>query len=359
LEQDGLQSVMTPVIPNHGSVYLFRSSSPIQRQYQLVRVGSVRDYAGRESRQLISPLVFRPVPGDVVINEVMYQPIAERYSNRPDQGEYVEIYNRSGLPLRMDGLYLHDRPDKTGAVRTLHPADAEQTTLKPDRYAVFYADTSTAFRKSRLYRAFPGSDPDESLFLRVDRLTLGLSTQGDEIYLASDGGIILDSLWYLPSWHNPGLPDIRGISLERIDFDLPTGDRSNWTSSASPDGGTPGYSNSAMARPGAPQGPGLLLVPNPFSPNGDGIDDHLVIHYDLDSPGYLIHARVFDRQGRHIRTLADGVIAGRYGKLLWDGRTDRGIMNRAGIYIIHMDAYDASSNRRRSFRAVAVLAVPL
>ena len=359
LGQEVLEPVITATTPAHGSVFRFRSFGPIQRQFQQVRVGSVRDYAGRESGVLVSPLTFPPEPGDVIINETMYQPIAERYSNRPDQGEYVEVYNRSGLPLQLEGVYLHDRPDKEGAVRKLQPVDGELAALKPDRYAVFYADTSTTFRQSRLSRAFPASDPGQALFLRIDRQTLGLSTQGDEIYVARDDGTVLDSLWYHPSWHNPSLPDVRGISLERIDFDIATGDRRNWTSSASPDGGTPGYSNTSMVPAGVAPAAGLLLTPNPFSPNGDGNNDHLVIHYELDSPDYMIHARVFDRQGRHIRTLADGIAAGRSGKLIWDGRSDRGIMNRAGIYIIHFEAYNASGNRRRSDRAVAVLAVPL
>ena len=359
MNHNPLIPVATENTPGHESVYLFRSDEAIERQFQTVHIGSVRDYAGRESTGLSSPLTFPPHSGDIIINEVMYQPIAERYSRRPDQGEYVEVYNRSGLPLQMDQVYLHDRPDKNGGTRKLHPVDSGLATLKPERYAVFYADTSSAFQNSRLSRAFPESDPRQALFFRIDRQTLGLSTQGDEIYVADEDYGVLDSLWYHPSWHSPNLPDVRGISLERINFVLPTGDRANWTSSTSPDGGTPGYPNSAMAPAGAAENPGLKLAPNPFSPNGDGMYDHLIIHYQLDGPDYLVHARVFDRQGRRVRTLANGMAAGRSGKLIWDGRTDRGIMNRAGIYIIHLEAYHSSQNQRRSYRAVAVLAFPL
>ncbi|TVQ74220.1 MAG: hypothetical protein EA363_02045 [Balneolaceae bacterium] len=348
---------------NYGSVFLFRSSEPIKRQFQMVRIASVTDYAGRPAVGLTSPLTFLPEPGDMVINEVMYQPIAARYSTRPDQSEYVEVYNRSGLPLQMDNVYLHDRPDKEGLVRKLLPAGNDLVTLMPEQYAVIFADTSHLFRETRLSRAFPLSDTGQALFLRVDRQTLGLSTQGDQVYVSHGGRVILDSLWYLPSWHNPNLLDVRGISLERIDFDLPTGDRTNWTSSTSPDGGTPASPNSVVAPPGSGiegnRDTGLVLAPNPFSPNRDGTDDHLVIHYRLDGPDYLIHARVFDRQGRHVRTLADGMLSGRTGKLIWDGRTDRGIMNRAGIYIIHLEAYNRSEGRRKTYRAVAVLAVHL
>ena len=358
-----LQPALSGTTNKYGSVYLFRSLEPIQRQFQTVRIGSVTDYAGRPALGLTSPLTFLPEAGDIIINEVMYQPVTQRYSTRPDQSEFVEICNRSGLPLQMDKVYLHDRPDKEGSVRKLLPAGNDLVTLMPEQYAVFFADTSHIFHETRLSRAFPLSDTGQAIFLRVDRQTLGLSTQGDQVYVSFGDRVILDSLWYLPSWHNPNLPDVRGISLERIDIDLSTGDRTNWTSSTSPDGGTPGYPNSVAAGAGSGiegnQHAGLTLTPNPFSPNRDGTDDHLVIDYHLDDPDYLIHARVFDRQGRHVRTLADGMASGRTGKLIWDGRTDRGIMNRAGIYIIHLEAYNRSEGRRKTYRAVAVLAVPL
>jgi hypothetical protein len=360
LGQSLLEAVITKDTPEYGSSYHFQTAGLIERRQQDVQIGSVRDFAGRENRELSTPLVFPPDPDEIIINEVMYQPIADRYSRRADQSEYVEAYNRSGLHLKMDRVYLHDRPDKNRDVRKLHPADSDLVTLAPGQYVVFYADTSSVFRNSRLSRAFPEADPTHALFLRMDRLTLGLSTQGGEVYLATDSRRILDSLWYHPSWHNPNLPDVRGISLERIHSGLPTGDHTNWTSSASPDGGTPGQANTAMVQPyGVSEQPGLALSPNPFSPNGNGIDDHLVIHYSLDGPDYMILVRVFDRHGRRVRTLADGLAAGRSGKLLWDGRTDRGIMNRAGIYIVHLEAWHAAHSTRRSYREVAVLAFPL
>ena len=359
LGQDPLNPVIANDTPEYGSLYQFQAQAEIERVHETVHIGSVNDFAGRESRNLSAPLVFPPDPGDIIINEVMYQPIADRHSRRADQGEYVEMYNRSALHLKMDKVHMHDRPDKNGGVRRMHPADSDMTTLDPGQHAVFYADTSSFFHDSRLSRAFPEADPQEALFLRMDRLTLGLSTQGGEVYIAVDGRGVLDSLWYHPSWHNPNLPDARGISLERIDSGLPTGDRANWTSSASPHGGTPGRPNSVMMPSGISDEAGLTLSPNPFSPNGNGMDDHLVIHYNLDGPDYMILVRIFDRHGRRVRTLADGLAAGRSGKLIWDGRTDRGIMNRAGMYIVHLEAWNAAQNTRSAYREIAVLAFPL
>ncbi len=342
----------------YDSRFIFRSDHEIQRHYKQVHIPTVTDYAGSLSTNLEVPLSFPPEQGDLIINEVMYQPIAERYSTRPDQSEFVEIFNRSGISVKVDHLVLHDRPDKNGHIRTLTPANLQLSSLPPESHAVFYADTSSTLQSARIYQSFSIMDRMAGNFFHIDRLTLGLSIQGDELYL-SYGEKIIDSLWYHPSWHNPNLSDVRGISLERISQDMQTQNRTNWTSSSSPDGGTPGYMNSAAMPVTESILNGLKLSPNPFSPNGDGYDDHLIIHYQLDHPDYLMHVRIFDRQGRLVRTLADGNRAGRSGKLIWDGRSESGLMNRAGLYIVHYEAFDSYKNDRQIYRAVAVLAVPL
>ncbi len=342
----------------YASQFSFHSGDAIQRRFKNVHIATVTDYSGRISTNLEIPLSFRPDPEDLIINEVMYQPISERYSSRPDQSEYVEIFNKSGIPIQMDNLVLHDRPDKNGQVRTLSPENLERTSLPPESYAVFFADTSQLLQETRIHQAFSISEQSAGIFFRVDRQTLGLSSQGDEIYL-SDGKTVLDSLWYHPSWHNPNIYDVRGISLERISRDIQTQNRTNWTSSSSLDGGTPGHVNAAAAPAANITHSGLELSPNPFSPDGDGFDDHLIIRYHLDNPDYLMHVRIYDRHGRQVRTLANGLQAGRSGKLIWDGRTDRGLMNRAGLYIIYFEAFNSSENMNKVYKAVAVLAVPL
>lgn len=346
-------------LPTFSSVFLFRSSKPIDRRHARITVSGVRDYAGRPGRNLEAPLVFVPEPGDMIINEVMYQPVSDRYGNRPDQSEYVELLNRSEIYLSIEQLYLHDQPDKNNGVQKLIPKETALLSLAPGEYLVLHADTSVDFHGTRIYRAFSQAVSEADRFVRIDRLTLGLSTQGDRLYVSTGNRRILDSLWFDPGWHNPNLPDVSGISLERIDRYISTQDRTNWTSSASPLGGTPGTSNSVTVAAFDVAEYGLSLGPNPFSPNSDGVDDHLVIQYHLDDPDYLMHVRIFDRQGRLVRTLTDGEHAGRSGMLIWDGRTDRGLMNRTGLYIIHFEAFNYSANRKKTFREVAVLAVPL
>ncbi len=363
---DGNQLEMVPVNGNgsgslvdEGADFTFRSNRNIIRKNKSVTVSSVTDVAGREQRSYSIPLAFPPEPGELIINEIMYQPSADRYSSQPDQSEYLEFRNRSAIPLQLNGVHLHDRPDKNGEVRISEPPDLDLAVLSPGAYAVFYADTSQSFESSRIYRAFPLPQNAMENFYRIDRLTLGFSTQGDEVYLSDRKGGVLDSLWYQPNWHNPNIIDTRGIGLERIHSEAATMDRNNWTSGTTAEGGTPGFENSVSVEAQTQEQAGLQLSPNPFSPTGDGFNDHLIIKYHLDHPNYLMHVRVFDRHGRSVRSLADGERAGLSGQLIWDGRTQNGVMNRTGLYIIHFEAIDPTGGTGRIYKDIAVLATPL
>ncbi|MDG5767882.1 lamin tail domain-containing protein [Balneolales bacterium ANBcel1] len=355
----GTEDGSGPLLPAMASEYYFRPDAPVERKYKEVAIPAVMDAAGLVGTPHLIPLAFSPVGGDLVFNEIMFQPISDRYGVMPDQSEYVEFVNRSGLALQLYGIRIHDRTDKHGQVRSITPEGSRNTMLLPESYLVIYPDTSEELSHSRLGRAFSVSEDSESVFLRADRLTLGLPSGGDAVYLGFGDHPPVDSLVYRPHWHNPNLIDTRGISLERI---LPggiSGDDSNWTSSTHPDGGTPGFRNSVSVLETEPAASGITLSPNPFSPNGDGRDDHLIIHYALDDPDYLLRVRIFDRSGRLVRTLADGSSAGREGQLIWDGRTDDGIMNRVGLYIIHLKAQNRSTGNSLIFREIAVLARPL
>ncbi len=340
------------------SKFTFSDGDDIQRMPKSVHMSGFRDYAGRKNDGQELDVSFPPVSGDLIINEIMYQPLAERYSSTHDQSEYVEIFNRKDFSILLAGLHLHDRPDKHGAVRSMKPEVNILQTLAPGSYAVFHADTSRSPGTARIFQAFDVPEDIHQHFYRVDRLTLGLSTQGDHLYLANRAGDVIDSVWYRPEWHNPDVTDTRGISLERIRYDAGSQNPDNWTSNTMLQGGTPGFENSVSAPVNQDISTGLHLEPNPFSPDGDGVNDHLVISYQLEYSDYLMHVRIFDRNGRPVRTLADGERAGYSGKLIWDGRDDSGLLCRVGLYIVH---FEAASRRggSKSYRIIAVLAVPL
>ena len=324
----------------------------------MIEIQEAVDIAGNSAGLLQVPLAHTPGSGDLVINEIMYQPLQNRYGSFPDQTQFVELFNRSEKTVSLAGIQLHDEADKHGQVRYIEPAGHETAWIRPGGYGLIHADTAAYYEETSLSRFFRLDY--EPTWLQARRSTLNLTSAGRAVYLSGQNGLVLDSLTYSPEWHNPNLPDTRGISLERIHPAGPSDDARNWSSNVLPDGGTPGAPNSILQLPETDESHRLLAVsPNPFSPDGDGFDDHLFISYRLDSPDYLVTIHIFDRYGRLVRRLADRERAGFEGHFIWDGLNESGIPGRIGIYIILFNARDTVTGKNVQTKQTAVLARPL
>lgn len=107
-------------------------------------------------------------------------------------------------------------------------------------------------------------------------------------------------------------------------------------------GGTPGDSNLTLLNPTG-EALALEISPDPFSPDGDLIDDTAYIRIEA-TMGDGMQARVFDRDGRLVRTLFDGQPFG--GRLAWDGMTDAGRRAPIGIYIVYVEISGAGSAKK-------------
>jgi hypothetical protein len=184
---------------------------------------------------------------------------------------------------------------------------------------------------------------------------LGLNNDGDILILRSAGDVVLDSLEYAPSFHSPDIPDTRGRSLELINPALGGAARTNWGTCVDPSGGTPGVRNS-IAVEVLPPAVALQAAPNPFSPDGDGMDDVSVLTYSLPVRSSLIRVRLFDVRGRSLRELANIIPAGAEGRLVWDGRDDRGVRARIGVYIAMLEAIDGAGGVTFAAKCVVILA---
>ena len=100
----------------------------------------------------------------------------------------------------------------------------------------------------------------------------------------------------------------------------------------------------------------MEVKPNPFTPNGDGVNDEVWIGYDLlqltdDAP---VRVQVYDLSGRLIRTVYSGKDrSGRY-RRRWDGKDEEGALVRPGTYLVRVTVEaDALSDRRTGRVAVA------
>ncbi|GIV59201.1 MAG: hypothetical protein KatS3mg043_0290 [Rhodothermaceae bacterium] len=312
----------------------------------------------------VAPVTARPPqPGELVVNEILYEPRADPGDGHPDQPEYFELFNRTGEPLALNGLLLTGRPDEQGRADTLRIAFTP-VALPPGGFAVVYGvppgtpDDSLRLVLERPFPTLPAGDP--GLVLLPLRRSLAPDNAGDLVRLHRPDGTIVDEVAYDPAWHHPGLRERRGTALERIDPDAPAGLASNWTSSVAPAGGTPGARNSVYLRPGEPRAaPGLVVEPSPFSPDRDGHEDVTAIRYTLRQAPALVRARIFDAGGRLVRTLEAAALAGRSGTLFWDGLDDHARPLRVGIYVVHLEAIAADAGTREAYKAPVVLARPL
>lgn len=353
---DGVELAVAEFNPSEGNTILINRlpSKLKRRQAPDLAIQNLPDVKGNITPSASIPVARMIMPGSVVINEIMYNPLGNTEDNRPDQSEYIELRNTRDVAVSMEGFFLHDAPDENGEIRSLAPVSSVSKWIPANGILLVHADTAAEFPKSRtaLFFGLDGVNP-----VRIDRSSLSLASHGDAIYLSDSTGTTIDSVFYDESWQNPNILDNRGIALERIHPGGPGDDASNWSSSTHPKGGTPGSENSIYQTPGTrPGGIGISFEPNPFSPDGDGFEDNLFINYRLDEPGYLLKVRVFDRYGRHVRKLADSKPAGFEGSLIWDGLTDKGNKNRIGIYIVLFEAYNSNNGESRAFKEVVVLA---
>ncbi|MBO6522236.1 MAG: lamin tail domain-containing protein [Balneolaceae bacterium] len=323
-----------------------------------VTVSDILDIKGNVASEISSPIASPASKGDVIINEIMYDPLADPEDNLPDQTEYLELYNRSNAAISLEGIFLHDAPDEENEFQSIEPVSTQYKWIEPGGYFLIYSeDEASVFSESKTAEYFGLEGESDQFTMRVDRSSLSLASSDDAIYLADSTGATIDSVFFDESWQNPNVFDTDGIALERINPLGESNDESNWSSSTHVSGGTPNFRNTIFQDPGAPpESAGISFSPNPFSPDDDGFEDNLFINYTLDAPDYLLRVRIFDRYGRQVRELANNAQAGFMGSLTWDGLTDDRKKNRVGIYIVLFEAYNSANGSDRTFKETVVLA---
>lgn len=165
----------------------------------------------------------------------------------------------------------------------------------------------------------------------------------DEILLRDAEGRVVDHLRY----RQEDLPE-PGRTLERVW--VSAGRAHDW--SASPGEPTPGEENLTAAYP--PPDAGLSARPDPFTPDGDGIDD--LLHVQLrgaPSPGNLV-AEIRDLAGERVAELGIDSAESELHQWLWDGRDLDGRPVPLGAYVVVVRAGGGESPPR-AWRALVAL----
>lgn len=269
-------------------------------------------------------------PQSMVVNEIMY--------SSTKTGEYFEVYNASPNPIEIADWTFHTssnqlKPPHLSVVHKIFNAS---------NYFVIAADSSI-----RQYV------PDTALVQIVKSMTL--PDEGGPIVLEDPSGVIVDSVCYSPSWHNSDVANTSGRSLEKINPTLSSNDKMSWSTCVSQDGGTPGKRNSIFMEPENATG-SLSVAPNPFSPDGDGIDDFTFIDYSFPVSSVKVRIRIFDSIGRLIATPVDNAILPSTGKMIWDGRDGSGKIVRFGLYILFVEVTGPDGKSLSTYKKPLVVA---
>ncbi len=273
-----------------------------------------------------------PEANDVIINEILFNPVTGGY-------DFVELYNRSQKLIDLSALRLVE-------------LDVEDTTSVLEFCAV-----STVPRLLLPGQFFILTENIENIIMNYSPpVGMLFSENSDMPNFPDDAGIAMietlsferiDRLQYTDDWHYALLEDEDGVSLERLNYDLPSQDADNWHSAAEAVGfATPGRFNSVFST--FTGGSAVFDLEYPvFTPDGDAFRDVLVLSYQMPGVGYTANIQVYDLEGRPVATMASNLLLAESGLLTWDGITDEGNAAPMGIYILFAEVFDLSGNVER------------
>jgi len=280
----------------------------------------------------------------LIINEILFNP-------KKDGVDFVEIFNPSAHPINLQEIWIANI-NNAGAIANMHRISETPHIIMPGTYRVLTINPSMVaqhYPKARLQH-----------FIKMNRLPAFNNNQGSVILLHQSGpamGLqdfdILDSLFYTADMHSPFIKDPKGISLERQDPNLDTNVPGNFKSAAVAEGGaTPGYQNSS----GHAEETVLNMKSRIVSPDHDGIDDQLELHYNIAQAGLMATIQIFNAQGYLAKNIFRNTSISSQGTLVWDGRNDQGAVVNRGVYTIVIELYN-NSGYHQVFRKSFVIAL--
>jgi len=288
-----------------------------------ISLQDVRDECGNQmTDQLLRFGYYLPVKSDLLINEVLFNPY-------PEGSDFVEIYNNSGHQVDLSVLFLATR-DNLNKLIQISQISVIQQYLEANEYL--------AVSKSlEGIRRFYPTKCNECL-LQMEKFP-ALSDLSGCVVLLDLNGQIIDEMSYTDDMHHPLITDAEGISLERVNLNMPASRKENWQSSSRSAGfATPGYKNSVVEVADSTDRT-VFMNTVVFSPNGDGINDYVNIYLSTGEPGCLLNITILNCAGREIRKLANNFISGSSDQIIWDGLDADSQKVQPGIYLLNISIF--------------------
>ena len=269
----------------------------------------------------------------LIINEIMFDP-AENNS------EFVEFLNTSNDSVDVGGWRLYQPNGSYNMISDI-------SRIIPNGGFFLLAADSSIYENYNWLKY--------SYCYIANKSDLSLSNSEDKITLKDAKGNTIDSVFYSSKWHNKNFLVTKNKSLERINPLIISNNPENWSTAVCAEGATPGKSNSIFVQNQNLE-ENISVSPNPFSPDNDGFEDFTVINYNLKQITAQVRIKIFDSQGRLVRTLLNNEASGSSGSVIFNGLSDSGNALRIGIYIIFLEALNENSGVLETMKTVVVVA---
>jgi hypothetical protein len=341
---DGIGEPSSIFFLEEQSCFTLKFNMPFQPDvfYTLSFDPSIQDCAGNTIRRWTSLPFSIPDsirPGDIIINEILFNPI-------DDGSDFVEIQNTGDHSVDLSLLRIAHADPLTGIVDDILPFSLESRLLLPGDFAVATSDYSDILKRYHLgdirqliESSLPSFNDDEGI-----------------VVLLNSSFIELERFHYKDDFHFKLLSDPEGVSLERISLLGAVNDSSNWHSAAENVGfASPCALNSQYYDPKKLDEQWLNLAPELFSPDNDGYHDVLGISCKPSRPGYMVALSIYNEFGIPVRKLTQQELIGGEGFWIWDGLSDQGELQGAGIYVVVLEMFHIDGDTR-VIKKAAVLA---
>ncbi|WP_170150549.1 lamin tail domain-containing protein, partial [Marinifilum flexuosum] len=259
--------------------------------------------------------------GDIVINEILFNPLA-------GGSDYVELFNRTQNVYDLSKLCIGKKDENYLLIDSVKLAK-KQILLHPESYGLFTADSLNI--AENYYTSNTAVFHQVSLPNYPDK-------NGRIVLYTKDE--LIDDLEYNEGMHFELLASKEGVALERVNPDEETNLHSNWQSAAQNIGfGTPGIRNSVYSdiEESVEE---VSLSSKIFSPDNDGIDDRLYINFNLKDDGFVANIRIYNALGKEIRKLASNLYLGTDDSVYWDGLNSKRERLPIGVYLVYIEMFN-------------------
>lgn len=325
------------VAPNFRALDIFLADSlQTGRIYTISVVKEIPDFTGNicrigENIRFGKPI--RPAPGSLAINEVLSQPFSGT------DADFIEIYNKSKHIIDLKDVKIGSGGD-TIPQKAVGICDGLQ--LLPGDYC--------AVCKNKQLTEQQYVCTNSRALLQCDSLPNYANASG-VVFLSTIDLKTIDRFSYDEDMHFSELSSTEGVSLERLDYNMPTQDKYNWHSAASTVGyATPGFVNSHARTTRILDS--IMVSPEVFSPNNDGFEDYTIFNIAFKDNDNRLNINIFNQRGQLICHLVNNAICGKESQFRWDGIDDCGTLLPSGMYVAKIQWWNLSSGKSHTMKKV-------